>query len=179
MNPAFSYAVPAKDIPAAGRRYRIEADAEARRRVAEALGVLEIAALAADLEVRPVRGSAYSVRGSLTASIVQTDVVTLDPVRQDVSEQFEVTLMRAEDVEQHAKGKDALVDAAETEGPDLYRNGRIDLGVIVSEHLALGLDPYPRGPGVDFPGHIEDDPSKDPSPFAALAKLKDRGGSSA
>jgi hypothetical protein len=179
MSAAFSYAVLASDVPSAGRRYRVEADAEARKRLAAALGVLEIAALAADLEVRPARGSAYSVRGSLASTVVQTDVVTLEPVAQDVTEEIDVTLMRAEDVAQHPKRKDALVDAAETEGPDLYRNGRIDLGVIVSEHLALGLDPYPRAAGVDFPGHIEDDPSKDPSPFAALARLKDRGGSSA
>ena len=56
--------------------------------------------------------------------------------------------------------------------PDVYRDGRIDLGAIVAEHLALGLDPYPRSPGVAFDGHIEDDPAADPSPFAALAALK-------
>jgi uncharacterized metal-binding protein YceD (DUF177 family) len=179
MSLAFSYAVLASDIPSAGKRYRVEADADARKRLAEALGVVEIAALAADLEVRPVRGSAVSVRGSLASTVVQTDVVTLDPVAQQVSEKVDVTLMRAEDVAQHPKRKEALVDATEAEGPDLYHHGRIDLGMIVSEHLALGLDLYPRASGVDFPGHVEDDPSKDPSPFAALAKLKDHGGSSA
>jgi hypothetical protein len=179
MSPAFSYAVLANDIPPAGKRYHIEADIEARRRLAEALGIPEVASLIAELEVRPVRGSAFSVRGSLTAMVVQTDVVTLDPVAQDLKEEIDVMLMRAEDVDQRPKRKDALVDAAEAEGPDLYRNGRIDLGVIASEHLALGLDPYPRAPGVDFTGHIEDDPSKDPSPFAVLAKLKGRGGTSA
>ena len=49
-----------------------------------------------------------------------------------------------------------LVDAEAEGGPSIYQNGRIDLGAIVAEHLALGLDPYPRTPGVDFPGHIED-----------------------
>ena len=45
---------------------------------------------------------------------------------------------------------------------DVYHDGRIDLGAIVGEHLALGLDPYPRSPGVAFAGHIEDEPDADP-----------------
>jgi hypothetical protein len=71
--------------------------------------------------------------------------------------------------------KDVLVDVGEENGPDLYRNGRIDLGVIVSEHLALGLDPYPRAAETEFAGHVEDGSTSDPSPFAALARLKGGG----
>ena len=36
--------------------------------------------------------------------------------------------------------------------------------------LILGLDPYPRKPGAVFESPEGDEP--DPSPFAALAKLK-------
>ncbi len=34
--------------------------------------------------------------------------------------------------------------------PDPIIDGRVDLGAIVAEFLALGLDPYPRKPGVEF-----------------------------
>jgi uncharacterized metal-binding protein YceD (DUF177 family) len=178
MTTAFSYQVLASDIPAAGKHYRVEADAEALGRLAETLGIPEVSSLSAEIEVRPVRGNALSVRGALAANVVQTDIVTLDPVAQEVNEAIDVTLMRAEDVEPRSRKKDVLVDAAEVEGPELFRNGRIDLGAIVAEHLALGLDPYPRAPGVDFPGYVEDDPAGDPSPFADLAKLKGGGSSS-
>jgi hypothetical protein len=47
--------------------------------------------------------------------------------------------------------------------------GRIDLGGVITEFLALALDPYPRKPDVSFQPAIEE---KDPSPFAALAALK-------
>jgi uncharacterized metal-binding protein YceD (DUF177 family) len=119
-----------------------------------------------------VHDRSFSVRGTLAASVVQTDVVTLEPIAQDVAEEIDVTLMRAEGPAPRPRRPEILVDAVEADGPDLYRNGRIDLGAIVGEHLALGLDPYPRAPGVDFPGHVEDDPEADPSPFAALANLK-------
>ena len=170
----FSHQIPAGDVPAEGRRYRIEADAEERRLLAEALAIPEIVSLTAELEVRPVRGRAFSVRGRLSAAVVQTDVVTLDPVTQEVAEEIDVTLMPAEGEAPRARRREVLVDSAEPEGPDLYHNGRIDLGTIAAEHLALGLDPYPRAPGIGFPGHVEDDPADDPSPFAALARLKKR-----
>ena len=49
-------------------------------------------------------------------------------------------------------------------------DGRIDLGVLAAEFLALGLDPYPRKPGADFAAPAEADISTD-SPFAALRQL--------
>jgi hypothetical protein len=57
----------------------------------------------------------------------------------------------------------------EYEPPDEIVNGHIDLGALTAEFLALGLDPYPRKPGVDFDYKGDDKPD---SPFAALAKLK-------
>lgn len=171
----FSFAVLVRDIPDQGRNYRLQANEDERQALAVALDIPAVEALNADVEVRPAAGGAFRVRGKLTASVVQTDVVTLDPVEQEVAEEIDVTLMRAEDVSPSRKASSDFVDALEVDGPDLFRNGRIDLGVIVREHLALGLDPYPRAAGVDFPGYVEDSPAADPSPFAVLGALKGRG----
>lgn len=171
----FSYAVRASDIPAAGRQFHLVADAEQCRALAGRLDIVEVRSLVAEITVRPVAGQSFSVRGTLDAAVVQTDVVTLDPVDQAVSEAIDVTLMPAEREALRHRGKVVVVDVAEEAGPDLFRNGRIDLGVIVSEHLALGLDPYPRAEGTAFQGHVEDDPRKDASPFASLEGLKRRG----
>ena len=171
----FSFSVPIRDIPREGRHFRLEADEEQRGGLAAALGIPGIDELRAELHVRPALGGAFRVRGAMNATVVQTDVVSLDPIRQEVAEEIDVTLMQAEDAAPGRRPDKDLVDAAEVDGPDLFHHGRIDLGVIVREHLALGLDPYPKAPGSDFPGHIEDDPSADPSPFAALAALKTRG----
>ena len=168
----FSFSVVAADIPAEGRRYHLEADEQQRRDLAELLDIPAVESLTAELEVRPVRGNALSVRGSLNAWVVQTDVVSLDPIGQKVAEDVDVTLVPAKRAVRGRKADWDLVDAAEADGPDLYHQGRIDLGVIVREHLALGLDPYPRAPDTAFPGPIEDDPARDPSPFAGLAALK-------
>ena len=171
-----SYPVLAGDIPGQGKHFSFQADAEQRAKLAEAFGVPEVQSLEVELEIRPVRGRAFSVRGAVSADVVQNCVVTLEPVQQRVEEAVNVTLIRAEDVAPGSPRKDVLVDAAEADGPELYHNGRIDLGSIAREHVALGLDPYPRAAGVDFAGHLEDDPAADSSPFAALAKLKGQGG---
>ena len=58
----------------------------------------------------------------------------------------------------------------ERDPPEPIVNGRIDLGAVTAEFLALGLDPYPRKPGVAYEPAPERDPAD--SPFAALAKMK-------
>jgi hypothetical protein len=62
--------------------------------------------------------------------------------------------------------------ANQPDPPDPIVNGRIDLGALASEFLALGLDPYPRKPGVEFKSLTEDADDARPSPFAVLGKLK-------
>jgi uncharacterized metal-binding protein YceD (DUF177 family) len=169
-NASFSHTVSVNDIPAAGRRFHVEADEEDRRRLTAQLGILEIAKLAADVEVRPTEGRAFTVRGTIDAAVVQTDVVTLEPVAQIVSEEIDMRLVPAE---RQAAGLKRNADAAvEIDDRDIYRNNRIDLGAIAGEHLAMALDPYPRGEGVEFPPHLEDHSDAANSPFAVLKGLK-------
>ncbi len=153
----------AEHVPARGERYRIEANEAERRALAEELGLREIGSLNAELEVRPLPDHSYSVRGALEAELVQTDVVTLEPLPQTIAETIDLIAVSAE--------REGPTTASGEDRPDVFSEGRIALGACVAEHLALGLDPYPRAAGVEFPGHIEDDSAAD-SPLAALAALK-------
>ena len=172
MGSGFTYSVVANDIPAAGRSFRIEVGEAERRELAAALGIPAVEEMTADITVRPLGRRTYRVRGEVRAVVVQTDVVTLEPVLQDVAETVDVTLMPAEGRGSTARPGPELVDPGEPDERELYHGGRIDLGVIVGEHVALGLDPYPRAAGVEFEGHIEHDSSDQRSPFAKLARLK-------
>lgn len=169
MKEPFSRPLVAAHIPTAGKRLQIEADAAERQGLSALLGIPGVTSLVADLEVRPGAGEIYRVRGSLEASVVQTDVVTLEPVSQEASGSFEVSLVPSGSP---AAGSSGESGEADDTAPDVFENGLIDLGAIVREQLALALDPYPRAPGVEFAGHIEDDPAADPSPFAVLSALK-------
>ena len=57
--------------------------------------------------------------------------------------------------------------------PEVIRNGSVDLAAVATEFLLLGIDPYPRKPGVVFDPPVREDPSS--NPFAALAALKKPG----
>jgi uncharacterized metal-binding protein YceD (DUF177 family) len=168
----FSILLLTQRVPPGGKHVRIAADETQRRAIAGALGIEGVDALTADLDVKPIGAEAYSVRGELMASVVQADVVTLDPVRQEVTEPIDLTLVP--EAAESARGKRVapLTENDETDERDVYRNGRIDIGTIVFEHLVLALDPYPRAADTEFSGHIEDDPARPPSAFAALASLK-------
>ena len=124
----------------------------------------------------PTGADAYSVRGSLSATVVQTDVVTLEPVSQEVSESIDLTLLPAEDAaaERPERRSRSLCSTCRRTAMSTGVEKSISVRIVV-EHLALGLDPYPRSPGVEFPGHEEGAPDEKISPFAALAKLKREG----
>jgi len=55
------------------------------------------------------------------------------------------------------------------DAPDPIVDGKIDLGALAVEFMALGLDPYPRKPGAEFTPPASDEALD--SPFDALAKI--------
>lgn len=166
----FSRPVSLGGIPPNGKHFKIEADATERTRLAEAMGIPSVDSLVAEMKLRPIGAHTFKIEGTLNASVVQTDVVTLEPVAQKVLEELNIVLRPAEDAV--AESDEVVLSGGEIEEVDFYEKNRIDLGRIVSEYLALALDPYPRASGVVFEGYVEADPNDDPSPFAALASLK-------
>jgi uncharacterized metal-binding protein YceD (DUF177 family) len=54
----------------------------------------------------------------------------------------------------------------------VLESDEIDLAHIVTEHLALEIDPFPRKPGAEF-SYTPDTPEE--SPFAVLKALKKDG----
>ena len=135
----------------------------------------ECAALAKDFKLPAIRslkgdyrltGSAKGVHaaGTVTAEITQICVVTLEEFDSTLTETVEVDF-----AEPSGMPPEPPTEMHEYEPPDEIVNGHIDLGALTAEFLALGLDPYPRKPGVDF-DFVGDERRE--SPFATLSKLK-------
>lgn len=109
--------------------------------------------------------SLLRVTGTVEATVTQVCTVTLEPFESRVSEPVEVAFTDTD--------RPAGTDAEDADVPDPIVGGRVDFGVITAEFLALGLDPYPRAPGVAFePVQI----GEDAGPFAALKGLADKKG---
>ena len=166
-----------------GLTIAFEADAGERAALARRLDLMSLDALTAQLrfeEADEAKG-AIRVTGTIRAGLVQSCVVTLEPVPQTVSESVSV-LYAPLPAEPPAHEVEVLAEGDEAE--PLPEDG-IDVGAVVAEHLALLLDPYPRHP--DAPTDPltysagEDGPKKDvpgddggAGPFAALGQLKSK-----
>lgn len=121
----------------------------------------------------------FVARGVVKAVVTQNCVVTLDAFEQAIEEAFEVEFAPEEEAEAAYRAAMAELEAAtdkaaflaeQPDPPDPIIGGKIDIGALASEFLALGLDPYPRKPGAEFVAIVEDDAEE--KPFAALAQLK-------
>lgn len=172
----------------------IEATEEERDALARADGIPAIHMLRAEFRISRV-GKFIHVNGEVRARVTQICVVSLDPFESELVEPVEVRFApqahtpvvppaiegmsrrrasQANARQEAARKEKAPPPVATLEGeedpPDPIIDGRIDLGALAAEFLALGLDPYPRKPGVVFEP-IESEPEEE-SPFAALARLR-------
>jgi uncharacterized metal-binding protein YceD (DUF177 family) len=109
------------------------------------------------------RGAGLHVNGRVRGEVGQTCVVTLDPIENAVDEEVDLLFLPGVP-EPQAEGE------ADEDLPEPLVDDRIDLGAIATEFLVLGIDPYPRKPGVTFEPPKTD--SNGVHPFAALAALK-------
>lgn len=159
-------------VPDAGRQMVIEADAEIRQALAEQAGLTEISRLTATFTLVRPHGEKLRVTGRVKATIGQLCVVTLEPVRNEIDEVIDLVFLPESRVAALDKTLDLPV-ADNDDIPETTQNGMVDLGAVAAEFLLLGIDPYPRKPGVVFePPAAAADP--DEHPFAALAALKGR-----
>lgn len=161
------------EVPSGGRRVKITANAAECADLARRLHLPAVASLTADFELLPFGKDGISVTGTIAARLTQTCVASSEDFESDVV--APVSIRYATDgVDPNAEIDiaDLLENLDAEDPPDLLVDGRIDLGAIVAEFLALALDPYPRKPGSEFAAPAEDGEA---SPFAALAALKKPG----
>lgn len=151
-----------------GLKLRLEADAGARDRIARALSLKALSALDADLTTRP-DATGVRLEGRFRAEVTQVCGVTVEPFDSVVEGDIAVSITDDPKLAAYADDPEAEIGLDTQDPPDLAQGGKIDLGAYVVEHLSLELDPYPRKPGVEWDGPA---PDEEPSPFAALSKLK-------
>lgn len=169
--PEFSRPVYVEDIGPDGCDRNIEASANELESLRERLGLLSLEFLMAELHlVVAPSGISIKVSGRYKARFSQECVVSLEPVASDLDEVLEAEFGPAADE------IDVSMALDEPEPVEPLVDGRIDLGELVVQHLAMALDPYPRKAGAKMPEFNQlseeyGDNSKD-SPFSVLAALR-------
>jgi len=160
-------------IPDTGLHRDVEADAAARKAMAEVAGLREVFSVRASFDVTPKRDGRFQVTGHVRARIGQTCVVTLDPIESDIDEPIDLMFAPPEQIPALADlvDEDVESEAEIPDPPEPIVGGVIDLGRLATDALFLGVDPYPRKPGAIFEPQVT---AADPEdhPFAALKALK-------
>jgi hypothetical protein len=158
------------------RWVNVERLPQGRGAVAVEASPAECAALAADFGIPGIRDlvgrfalsgptSRLTVTGTVEALVTQVCTVSLEPFEAPVREPVEVVFTDTDRL--------AGTDAEDADVPDPLVGGRIDFGALTAEFLALGLDPYPRKPGIAFEPVVA---GAETGPFDGLRKLRDAGG---
>lgn len=168
--PSWHVPVRLDEVPADGREFVIEADAGAREAVAREASLIGLPRLQARFDLQRRGDDALHVRGQVSATVEQTCGVTLEPLRNEVNEA--VDLVFSAHVEDR---RDEANENELHEGPEPLVNGAVDLGALAIEFLIIGVDPFPRKPGVEFASRVTEDAGSS-NPFAVLAGLKDGNG---
>lgn len=165
-------AVAVADIPEQGLHREIVAGDAERQAIAAMAGLRELPRLAASFDLTHAGGGQVHVTGHVEGTVGQTCVVTLEPLTSEVHEDVDAMFSPdAPAVEKAPHTPDNEEGLDDEDPPEPIIGGAIDLGALAAEFLLLGLDPYPRKPGVVFEPVIQPvDPAD--HPFAALAALK-------
>lgn len=167
----WSVPVRADGVPEGGRHVVIHADRATRDALARAAGLLDLARLDATFDLTRYGKGGLRVAGTVSASLRQACVVTLDPLDSEIEEAVDVTFVPGQDAANDADSALSLdVAAAAPEPPEPLVDGIVDLGAVATEFLLLAIDPYPRKPGAVFATPAAESTSE--HPFAALAALQ-------
>jgi hypothetical protein len=171
--PLFDAIIRIDRLPAGGRDVKVALDESARLALAEQLKLTAIGSFDANLTIVPLRGG-IRAQGRLVASIVQSSVVTFEPVSQDIDEVIDRVFLPEAQAHKPTPGSEVFVDLDDEDFPDHIDGPEVDLSALLIETLALAIDPYPRLPGESLESLGLNPDGEDNGPFAALARLKKR-----
>jgi hypothetical protein len=153
----------------AGVEVTITANEEQRKQLAAWAGLVAVDRFQARVTVKRRSASRFSYEADLSADVVQSCVVTLELV----SSELRLVVSRELHLSKYPAGAKLSAEelsATAEDGPEEIQDSRYDLAAPLLEEFALGLDPYPRAPGVAF--EPPEELALSDSPFAVLKAIK-------
>lgn len=172
MKPEFSHIVNLDDLSGNGAVFKIDVTEAERRALAARFGLQAIEKLAALVRLKRIGRKDVEFSADITATVVQTCVLTLEPVENEIESRVEIKFRPAgNDIDDDG----TLVVSIEDDVEPLPEDG-FDIGEIVAVELSLLLDPFPRHSDAE---KLQEDAEtalfyeeKPESPFSALAGLR-------
>jgi Large ribosomal RNA subunit accumulation protein YceD len=141
-------------LPKKGERFKGEADGGLLIEIAYQLKILRVDELRWELVAKPWGKKGFRLDGIVKAIVAQACIVTLAPVIEQIEETVDLRFVPEETNSEKPRKtgleEDINFDAMPEDEPETYAGDEFDAMPFVIEHLALGLDPYPRAKGAAF-----------------------------
>jgi len=157
----FSHEVDLTKLSKTGKNFRLEADEDARAKIAARLRVPAVKALTGDIHISATPKTILA-RGVVRAQLVRECVASLEELDETVDDAFEVEFLRSAD--------DAAPDSSDDEdwlAPEVHEEPVFDIGELLVQQLSLAMDPFPRKQGAVSLAETYGRASES-SPFAVL-----------
>jgi uncharacterized metal-binding protein YceD (DUF177 family) len=141
-------------LPKKGERVSGSGTADFLLDVAAQLEIIRIDALSWELVAKPWGKKGFRLDGKVKGTVAQACVVTLVPVIEHIEEAVDLRFVPEDSVTEKPRKQDfeedINFDATPEDEPETYAGDIFDAMPFVIEHLALGLNPYPRAPDAAF-----------------------------
>ena len=169
MQKDFSYPLKIEDINQGEQTYKLRANKAQLETLREILQIPDVNYFEADIKlIFQKKKGILDVSGEVRAGLTLISVISLDEFEKEYKSNFNLTYDTNATYEQIREMDEDIEDDI----PDIVIDGKIDLGDIAIEHLALVMEDHPRKDGEEFTSVIEDDSPVRENPFAVLSKLK-------
>jgi uncharacterized metal-binding protein YceD (DUF177 family) len=152
----------------------IEIEEDERKAIVDLLDLVDLANLRFDYRLRHGAGKRVHVTGRLRADVVQTCVVSLEPVPATIDVPVEAEFWPPNKIAALEDRAEDPAQAGEIDWPEPIEGDTIDLGPLVYETFATALDPYPKKTDAEFEWKDTKEAVEMPknNPFAVLKDLK-------
>jgi hypothetical protein len=157
------------DLSEGGIEVLVAANPEQRVQLAKWADIDAVDDFHALVTLRRRSGNRFAYDATVSADIVQSCVVTLEPVRSHLALNI-CRILHLTKLPLNAKIGPQELSPGSEEGPEEIQDTRYNIAAPLLEEFVLAIDPYPRCPGVAFEPESDEDTAK--GPFEMLKSLK-------
>jgi uncharacterized metal-binding protein YceD (DUF177 family) len=159
----------------AGAEIAISATPAQREKLTHWLEAASVEKFSATVTLTKLAPNRFRYDALLVCDLTQPSVVSLEPVKAHVEEEFSRELhITHRGRHLPDKAEELTLMAGDEDVPEEIEGHKYDLAGPLLEELSLALDPYPRAQGEAFADLAEPEDKPD-SPFAVLKQLKKDG----
>jgi len=160
--PEFNRIIEIASLPAAGKTFTLDLNADVLEVLAERFGIPKIRSFAGKVTLVPQK-QGVNAAGVVSASLVRECVASLEEMEEEVFDEFNLIFDRTVDP---ATG-DPDHEDFDLEAPEYLEGDSLDVADLLLQQLSLAMDPFPRKEGAKSLAELYGT-AEETSPFAVL-----------